>query len=42
VSKFFIVPWVFFAKILKLPFSYDSMGKGFNYFSFSNIMYLGT
>jgi hypothetical protein len=41
VSEFFIVPWVFFAKILKLPLSHDSMEKGFNYFLFSNIMYLG-
>jgi hypothetical protein len=41
-SEFFIVPWVFFAKILKLPFSHDSMGKGFNHFSFGDVMYLGT
>jgi hypothetical protein len=26
---------------LKLPLSHDSMGEGFNYFSFSDVMYLG-
>jgi hypothetical protein len=27
---------------LKLPFSHDSVGKGFNHFSFGDVMYLGT
>jgi hypothetical protein len=27
---------------LKLPFSHDPMRKGFNHFSFGDVMYLGT
>jgi hypothetical protein len=42
VSEFFIISWVLFAKILKLPFNHDPVRKGFNYFSFDDVMYLGT
>jgi hypothetical protein len=42
VSEFFVVPWVLFAKILKLSFSHDPVRKGFNHFSFGDVMYLGT
>jgi hypothetical protein len=41
-SEFFIVPWVLFVEILKLPFSHDPVRKGFDHFSFSDVMYLGT
>jgi hypothetical protein len=41
-SEFFAIPWFFFAKILKLPFGHDSVGKGFNHFSFGDVVYLGT
>jgi hypothetical protein len=27
---------------LKLSFGHDSVGKGFNHFSFGDVMYLGT
>ena len=41
-SEFFIVFWVFFAEVLKLPPSHDSVRESFDYFSFSDVMYLST
>jgi hypothetical protein len=38
-SKFLIVSWVFFVEVLKLPLGHDPMGEGFDYFSFSDVMY---
>jgi hypothetical protein len=42
VSEFFIISQVLFAKVLKLPLGLDPMGESFDYFSFSNVMYLST
>jgi hypothetical protein len=41
-SEAFIVSRVLFAKILKLPLGHDPVGEGFDYFSFSDVMYLST
>ena len=41
-SEFFIVSRVFFAEVLKLPPSHDSMRESFNYFSFGDVMYLSS
>jgi hypothetical protein len=41
-SKLFIVSWVLFAKVLKFSLDHDPVGESFNYFSFSDVMYLGT
>jgi hypothetical protein len=42
VSKLFIISRVLFLKILKMPLGHDPVGEGFDYFSFSDVMYLGT
>jgi hypothetical protein len=42
VSELFIVFWVLFAKVLKLPLGHDPMGESFDYLSFSNVVYLST
>jgi hypothetical protein len=42
MSEFFIISQVLFAKVLKLPLGHDPMGEGFDYFSFSDVMYLST
>jgi hypothetical protein len=39
-SKLFIISQVLFAKVLKLPLDHDLMGESFDYFSFSDVMYL--
>jgi hypothetical protein len=41
-SELFIVSWVFFAKVLKLPHGHDPMGESLDYLSFSDVMYLST
>jgi hypothetical protein len=41
-SEFFIISWVLFAKVLKLPLGHDPVGESFDYFSFSDVMYLST
>ena len=41
-SEFFIVSWVLFAEVLKLPPSHDSVRESFDYFSFGDVMYLST
>jgi hypothetical protein len=40
--EFFIISWVLFAKVLKLPLGHDPMGEGFDYFSSSDVVYLST
>jgi hypothetical protein len=39
-SEFFVIPWIFFTKVLKLPSGDDSIGKSFDYFSFCDVVYL--
>ena len=39
-SEFFIVSRIFFAEVLKLPPSHDSVRESFNYFSFGDVMHL--
>jgi hypothetical protein len=39
-SEHFVVSRVLFAKIFKLPLGHDHVGEGFDYFSFSDVMYL--
>ena len=41
-SEFFIVSWVFFAEVLKLPPSHDSVRESFDYFSLCDVMYLSS
>ena len=41
-SEFFIVSWVFFAEVLKLPPGHDSVRESLDYFSFGDVMYLST
>jgi hypothetical protein len=41
-SEFFIVSQVLFAEVLKLPLGHDPVGEGFDYFLFSDVMYLST
>jgi hypothetical protein len=41
-SELFIVSQVLFAKVLKLPLGHDPVGESFDYFSFSDVMYLST
>jgi hypothetical protein len=41
-SEFFIVSQVLFAKVLKLSLGHDPVGEGFDYFSFSDVVYLST
>jgi hypothetical protein len=42
VSELFIVFWVLFAKVLKLPLGDDPVGESFDYLSFGNVVYLST
>ena len=39
-SEFFVVSQIFFAEVLKLPPSHDSVRESFNYFSFGDVMHL--
>ena len=41
-SEFFIVSWIFFAEVLKLPPSHDSVRESFDYFSLCDVMYLSS
>ena len=41
-SEFFIVSQIFFAKVLKLPPSHDSVRESFDYFSLGDVMYLSS
>jgi hypothetical protein len=42
VSEFFIVSRVLFVEVLKLPLGHDPVGESFDYFSFSDVIYLST
>ena len=42
LSEFFVVSWIFFAEVLKLPPSHDSVGESFDYFSLCDVMYLSS
>jgi hypothetical protein len=41
-SELFIVSRVLFTKVLKLSLGHDPMGESFDYFTFSDVVYLST
>jgi hypothetical protein len=41
-SEFFIASRVLFVEVLKLPLGHDPVGESFDYFSFSDVIYLST
>jgi hypothetical protein len=40
VPEFFVISRVLVAKVLKLRLGHDTMAEGFDYFSFSDVVYL--